>query len=152
MPAFRPRVGVEQEQPFDRRRGQRRQEQPRIVVEYPDIGEGPVLDMAQQGGDAVDKGLAADEADIGMGFGLPGQMLAGAEADFQPAGLTGRSEQRRQIDRAALGKPDQKVRQQGLDQPGAALAQRPALAAAVKPVPGPRPEALRKFRRGPGPP
>ena len=113
MAALRPRVGVEQEQPFDRRRGQRCQEQPRIVVENPDIGQRPLLDMAQQGGDAVDEGFAAEEADIGMGFGLPGQMLAGAEADFQPVGRPRRPEQRRQIDRAVLGKPDQQIGQQG---------------------------------------
>ena len=123
MPAFGPRVGVEQEQPFDRRRAKRCQEQFGVVVEYPDIAEGPLLDMAQQRSDAVDEGFAADKADVGMGFGLPGQMLTGAEADFQPVSLPERIEERRQIDQAIVGQPDQQFGQQGLDQPGAPLAQ-----------------------------
>ena len=60
------------------------------------------LDMAQQRSDAVDEGFAADKADVGMGFGLPGQMLTGAEADFQPVSLPGRIEERRQIDQCRL--------------------------------------------------
>ena len=124
---------MEQKQPLDGRRGQRRQKRAGIVVENPDIAEGVLVDMAQQRGDAVDEGFTADEADLRMGGGLPGQMLAGAETDFQPVGLARRVEQCRQIDRAGFRHSDQQLRQQGFDQPGPALAQRAAAAAAVEP-------------------
>ena len=42
------------------------------------------LDVRQAFGHAVDVGLAADQADIGMLLGLPDEVLAGAESHFQP--------------------------------------------------------------------
>ena len=50
----------------------------------PDIGELLPLEAGQRHGDAVEKRLAADEADIGVGLRLLDEMLAGAEADLQP--------------------------------------------------------------------
>ena len=79
--------------------------------------------------DAVEEGLAADEAVIGAHRGLPGHMFAAAEADLQlqRAIVT---EQRLQCDRTVLG--DRNARQQFLDQRRLARAQRMALATAVE--------------------
>ena len=49
-----------------------------------DRGEACVFDLPEQACHAVDKGLAADEANVGMMRGLPNQMLARAEANFEP--------------------------------------------------------------------
>ena len=43
-----------------------------------------ILNGAKQTGDAVDEGLAANEADVGMLLRLPQQVLARAEADLEP--------------------------------------------------------------------
>ena len=48
-----------------------------------DIGEVLVADSSERGGDAVEERLAADEAVIGEKIGAVGEMLAGAEADFE---------------------------------------------------------------------
>ena len=62
------------------------------------------LDMRQALGDAVEVGLAADQADIGMLLGLPDQMLARAEADLQPHAI-GRQAAAEQLarDRSSCG-------------------------------------------------
>ena len=90
------------------------------------IGEMLALDLPEQRGHAVDVGLAADQADIGMGLGLGGEMLAAAEADLEPDLPARRHEQRPwikegRIERAGLRECDPEARQQMLDQLLAAL-------------------------------
>ena len=47
------------------------------------VGEMRVADMAERGRDAVEEGLAADEAVVGEKVGAIGEMLARAEADLE---------------------------------------------------------------------
>ena len=84
VPFLWPGVGKQHESAPDAGVGQGVEQQPRVVVENPDVGEIPLADVGEQAGHPVDVGLAADEADIGMGAGLRRQVLAGAEAHFQP--------------------------------------------------------------------
>ncbi len=63
-----------------------------------------------------------------MMLGLPHQMLAGAEADFEPEFFARCTEQRDEVELLRLGwNGDQKLRQQGVEQ---ALLSRPQLLAA----------------------
>jgi len=50
----------------------------------PHILEPAGIDRAQQDRDTVLEHLAADETGLGIGSGLPGEMLAGAEPDLEP--------------------------------------------------------------------
>ncbi len=50
------------------------------------------VELRQQLGDAVDEGLGADRAGIGMGPRQRMQMFAGAEADLEPDLVDGRRE------------------------------------------------------------
>jgi hypothetical protein len=43
-----------------------------------------ILDRAEQRADAIDEGFAADEADVFMLLGLPGEVLARAEPNLEP--------------------------------------------------------------------
>ena len=89
--------------------------------------------MAEQGGDAVDEHLAADQADGWVRRGLGGQMLAAAEADLEPDLVDGAGEKGFGVEhRAVDGRHDGQARQQRIDQGAADLPQRPPLAAAVK--------------------
>ena len=71
-------------------------------------GRAVVLQTAQEAGDALDEGLAADEADGGIGAHLMGEVLAGTEADLEPEVLDRRPEQSAQVDGRlrVLGKVD----------------------------------------------
>jgi len=81
---LRPRVGKQQENATDAAIAERRHELPRVAIVNPDIVEAPLFDGGEKLGDAVDIGLAADEADARVGRGLPGEVLAAAEADLEP--------------------------------------------------------------------
>jgi hypothetical protein len=83
--------------------------------------------MPEQAGDAVEKELRADEADPGMPRGLPGEMLAAAEADLEPD-IGGRSwEQGREIEPLARpGRRDAQLRQEMGEQPLLAGSKTPA--------------------------
>src|SRR6185369_7222172 len=108
--------GKEDEATPDRRRRQTRQEEAGVVGMEPDVGELLLLDLREQRGEAVEEGLAADEADPRMTLRLPGQMLAAAEADLEPALSRRRREQLARIERARLRDRDPEARQQMLEQ------------------------------------
>ena len=108
---------------------QRFDQRARVAGANPDVGELLLVDRRQQLGDAVDEGLAADEADVRL-FARPGgQMLAAAEADLEPefAGANGRTGSR------PRARPvDLEPRQQFGHEPRVIGAQRLALAAPVE--------------------
>jgi hypothetical protein len=87
-----------------------------------------VVDQSERLRHALDEGLDADEADIGVGAGLRDQVLAAAEADLE-AGVRRAEKHRGRIDRAVR---EGQGGQQRLDQRLAARRQRPARAAAVE--------------------
>jgi hypothetical protein len=106
MARLGPRIGKKHEGARQRLCRQRRHDEAGIVGEQPHVGDARPLDMRQALRDAVDKGLAADQADGRMMLGLPHQMLAGAEAHFEPNafGRQRAAEEAREIDlRRALG-------------------------------------------------
>ena len=76
-----------------------------------------LLDRGQRLGHAVDEGLDADESRARMLRGLGDQMLAAAEAAFQPH-VVHAAEQRTQIGGRGLGQIDRELRQQCVDQRG----------------------------------
>ena len=81
--------------------GQAIEQEARVVGEDADPpGRAVGLQMAQEAGDPLDEGLAADEADGRIGAHLMGEVLAGAEADLEPEVLDRRREQRAQVDRS----------------------------------------------------
>ena len=132
VPFLGPGVGKKHERPADGGLGQRRDKLPRVVVENADIGEVVFFNSAQQAGDAVDEGLAADKTDAGMCLGQFGQMFAAAETDLEPDVGNGIGKGRRQVQAAAFGRRIQpQARQQVFDQGLAAGAQLVAAAAAV---------------------
>src|SRR5260370_1369486 len=63
---------------------QRRHHEARIVGEQADVPDTRALDMSETFGDAVEIGLAADQADTRMLLGLPDEVLARAKADLKP--------------------------------------------------------------------
>ena len=67
----------------------------RVARPQPHVADAAALDRRQRLGDAVDERLAADEADVGMGERLGDEMLAAAEADFEPQLARREVEQRR---------------------------------------------------------
>ena len=79
------------------------QQQPRIIVKNPDIGQPEPIDMSEQAGDAVNEYLATDEANIRMAQGLFGQMFAVAEPDLEPDGPRPLREQTERINGLAAG-------------------------------------------------
>ena len=95
----------------------------------PDVFELALVDRRQRLGHAVDERLDADEARARMLRGFGDQMLAAAEAAFQPD-LVDTIEQRAQIGRRGRGQIEPEPRQQRVHQRGLALAQRMALAPA----------------------
>ena len=84
----------------------------------------------QRFGHAVDEGVAADEADGRMRLRLRDQMLAAAEADFQPDVVERACKKRAQIGRRRLGEIEREARQQRVEQRRLPRLQRMALAPA----------------------
>jgi len=84
MTHFRPRVGKQDKRPAQGVFRQPFHQQPRIVTIKPDIVQFIVTDPRQQLYDPIHEGFAADHAGFGVSVGLPRQVFAAAEADFQP--------------------------------------------------------------------
>ncbi len=84
VPPFRPGVGEKQKDPLERGFRQTGNEIGGVIREKADVFKALRLDIAEQAGNAIAIGLAADDAHLGMGGGLGGQMLARAETDFEP--------------------------------------------------------------------
>lgn len=57
---------------------------PRVTIPNADIGELAILKRAKQCGHAVDVRFTPDQPNLRVRFSLPGEMLTGTEADFQP--------------------------------------------------------------------
>jgi hypothetical protein len=74
------------------------------------------FDLRQDLRHAVDVGLAADEAGMGKGARFRDQMLAAAEADFEPDFVGTRIEQLGKIGRTGPADVERKARQQVFDQ------------------------------------
>ena len=77
-----PRVGIKQINPSDRLCRQTFQHFERIGIVKPDVAKPLALDRREHFRHAVDKGLTADEPNLGMRTGLHQQMLAPTEPDF----------------------------------------------------------------------
>jgi hypothetical protein len=120
-----PGIGKQQEDASQARIRQALDEEPGVVGPEPDIVELAPLDLAQKRGDAVAVDLAADERRLRRGLGLPGDMLAGAEADLEPK--RGR--------RQRLAGIEQQARQQFVDEPALAGTQAPADTPAIEVAP-----------------
>lgn len=98
MAQFGPRIGKEDEQATNRRRRQTSDYISRVALQNSDIGQSLIGDVAQRARDAIEKRLDADEADIGIGPGLPSQVFAAAKADLEPKIAQGPIEQTCRID------------------------------------------------------
>ena len=68
--ALWPRVRKHDKDAIDRRRTQRRDHQPRVIGKNTDVVQVAAFDMREQPGDTWLEYLTADEADLGMAFGL----------------------------------------------------------------------------------
>jgi hypothetical protein len=90
--------------------------------------------VAERRDHAVDERLAADQAELGMAGGLPGQVLAAAEADLEPPAGARRREQPGKIERRGRGQADRQAGQDLVEQSLLGGAQRPAAAPAVDAV------------------
>ena len=85
MARFGPGIGEQQEGARDRTIGQPIHQVAGIIGPDADVGNVLAFNLAQQGRDAVAIDLATDHECFGIAQGLPGEMLAGAETDFEPA-------------------------------------------------------------------
>ena len=129
-----PGIGKQDEDPVEAGGGQGVEQQARVVIQDADIAQSVPLDARQQVGDAFDKGLAAEKADLGIAQGLPGEMVARAEADLEPDLRDGGGKQRGRMEAfAGIGQGDRHGGQLVFEQLGARGAQGPPLAPAVKP-------------------
>jgi hypothetical protein len=135
---LRPGIGKEDEDAGQYRLGQRRQEQPRIVYEEPDIADVLPLDVGKQLDDAVLEDLAADKALARRRRGLRRQMLAGAKADLERDRLGRRGEQRGRVEAPLRRQRDGEPRQQRRQQVLLSRAELAAAAAAIKDAPAER--------------
>jgi hypothetical protein len=88
------------------------------------------LDLRQDFRHAVDIGLAADEPGVGKGLRLRDQVLAAAEADFEPDILDVAIKQLGKPRRCGRGDVERQMRQQVVDQVGLMDAELVAFAAA----------------------
>ena len=99
MPAFGPRIGIEDIDARQRRIGQPGQQLDGVTEVEADVLQLLLLDRRQHLGHAVDEGLAADEARVGMRARLRGQMFAAAEPDLEPYAFDRVGKQSREIRR-----------------------------------------------------
>jgi hypothetical protein len=122
MARLAPGIWKQDEDTIDRGLGQGRKQQPRIVAKQADIAETHLIDLTQQPGNAIDKRLAADKADVGVRLRLPGEMFAGAKANFEPQPVRGfretgvRRKRRRLESTLTIGDQNFDFRQQRIDQ------------------------------------
>ena len=92
-----------------------------------------ILDRTEKSAEAIDEGLATDEAHIFVVLGLPEQMLARAEADLEPNLVDGRHEQLGQGGGGSGVQVEAETRQQLADQPLLPRAQRLGFPPAIGP-------------------
>ena len=117
MARLGPGVRKQQKAAIDRRVRQGVDQRSGVVRMDADVVQPAVVDQVQQARHAVDERLAADDPDSGMLRRLPGKMLAGAKADFEPAGGHGAGKKRGRIEfRAAGGQWHRQDRQQPVQQ------------------------------------
>ena len=84
VPGLRPWVGKEHEHPPQARGCEDREQSAGVLGKDLDAVDAVFGDRRQQRRDAVDVGLAADEADVRVVPGLRQEVFTGAEADLQP--------------------------------------------------------------------
>ena len=142
-----PGIGKERKQPSDARRWQRAQHEKRIAVGDAHVAKPLLLHVTQQAGDAVHEQLTAEKAHIRMVPGLPGEVLAGAEAELEPH-VGKAAEMMRHVDGRTGLHCDAQGRQQLIDQSLARRSQRPADAAAVDASVAGRVAGRRRFSYG----
>jgi hypothetical protein len=116
MPAFRPGIGVEQEN-----LGQTGVRQPGehlvgIAVMQANVGQRVAFDRAEQLGHAIDERLTADEAARGMLFGARAQMLASTKSDLQLDRLDWRRKQALKFGRGRSAQVEPQPWQQAFEQ------------------------------------
>ncbi|MGY3497580.1 hypothetical protein ACVW1B_006999 [Bradyrhizobium sp. USDA 4502] len=128
VPPLRPGIGMDQVDARKRTRRRPGQQFGRVAGEQADIADIQRLDLGQDLRHAVDIGLAADEARGRKGLRLRDQMLAAAEADFEPDILDAVVEQLGQRLGRGRRDVDRQMRQQSVDQVGLVRAQLVALA------------------------
>ncbi len=104
VPFFRPWIGKKGIDPADGSLGQTGKKLSRVIVENANVGQAFAFDPAQQAGNAIDEGLAADEPDVGTGPGLGRQVFPGAEADLEPDIGNGGFEGARKVQGSARGR------------------------------------------------
>jgi hypothetical protein len=107
-----PRVGKQDEYTIDRRRRQRRDQQPRIIGEDPNVVELTALDLRKQPGDSRLEYLASDEADLWVTLRLKAEMLPPAETDLEPDRPPGITESGTRFQLSCRRNGQQELRQQ----------------------------------------
>ena len=134
---------MDQIDPRQRCRRRPRQQLGGVAGKQPDVANAAGLDLRQDLGHAVDVGLAADEAGLGMSLGLRDQMLAAAEPDLELDLVDRRFEQLAKPGRWRGREIERQLRQQIRDQLGLMRPQLVALAA-------PEERAVTRVTRRPG--
>ena len=84
MPFFWPGVGIKDKGAANGILWHGIEKGPGVIIADADVVQLFVANRSQQLGDPVDERFATDKPDTGMSFGLGGQMLAAAKADFKP--------------------------------------------------------------------
>ncbi len=84
MPLFRPRIRKQQHDPAKAGFRQDTQNQSRVINEDANVAKAQFLDENKKVGDAVDIGLAPDQANPGIVSRHRSEMLAAAKPDFKP--------------------------------------------------------------------
>jgi len=79
---LRPRVGKQDEDAINRRRREGCEQQSRVIDKNPDIVDVTVFDVREKPCDTGLEDFAADEADVGMAFGLNCKVLACAKTNL----------------------------------------------------------------------
>ncbi len=86
MARFRPGIGIEQIDAFQRPVGQELEKRAHVTWMDSDVGELLRFDECQELRHAIDEGFGTDEGDFGMKRRLMRKMLAAAEADLKSDG------------------------------------------------------------------
>lgn len=131
VPSLGPRIGKEQEDARERTGRQGPQQQSRIIEQNADIPLPSCFEQKEQVRDAVDERLATEKADIRMKRSLGRQVLAAAEADFEPELARRRFEDRGGVEQAFGRQADGQCLQSAPDQFRFASPQSTAAPAAI---------------------
>ena len=131
LPVFplRPGIGIEQVDLVDRAFRQPVEHLRRVVVVKADVFSAALLDMPDQLCHGIDEGFDTDETGRRVFDGPVDQVLAAAEADFQPDPLDGVLEQRLDVRRRGRREIEPENRQHRFQMRCLQRAQRLALAA-----------------------